>query len=97
VELFLPRGKFKDDPVYGWKEEKKQGDIVAIHFNSGVHIFFKTYSQNAEDLQSGTCDAIFCDEELPEELYELIARLNATDGYIHMVFTATLGQDFWRR
>jgi phage terminase large subunit-like protein len=96
--LFLPRGKFKDDPVYGWKEERKHGDIVAIHFNSGVHIFFKTYSQNAEDLQSGTCDAIFCDEELPEELYsELIARLNASDGYFHMVFTATLGQDFWRQ
>jgi hypothetical protein len=23
--------------------------------------------------------------------------LNASDGYFHMVFTATLGQDFWRQ
>lgn len=38
-----------------------------------------------------------CDEELPEEYYsELQARLFATDGYFHMVFTATLNQDFWK-
>lgn len=39
-----------------------------------------------------------CDEELPEEHYnELIFRISASNGYFHMVFTATLGQDFWRR
>lgn len=95
---FLPRGKFKDDPYYGWKAEYSKGDIVAIHFNSGVHVFFKTYKQGAEDLQTGSVDALFLDEELPEELWdELAMRVNATDGYIHMVFTATLGQDFWRQ
>lgn len=95
--LFLPSGKFKDDPYFGWKEEKNHGDIVAIHFKSGVHLYFKTYSQSAEDLQTGTVDALFCDEEMPEHLWdELIMRLNASDGYFHMVFTATLGQDFWR-
>jgi hypothetical protein len=42
--------------------------------------------------------SIFCDEELPEELYsELMFRLAATDGYFHIVFTATLGQEFWFR
>ena len=94
---FLPKGEFKNDPLYGWHEEKYHGDIVAIHFNSGVHVYFKTYSQNAASLQSGTCDAIFCDEELPVHLFsELIFRISASDGYFHMVFTATLGQDFWR-
>lgn len=39
-----------------------------------------------------------CDEELPEHLYnELQARLTDTDGFFHMVFTATLGQEMWRR
>ncbi len=95
---FMPKGKFKADPVYGWKERIENGTIVSIHFNSGVHVFFKTYSQSAEDLQSGTLDALFCDEEMPAELWdELQMRLNASDGYFHMVFTATLGQDFWRQ
>ena len=95
--LFLPRAEFKEDPYYGWHEEKKQGNLYAIHFNSGVHVFFKTYAQDSQALQTGTCDALFCDEELPVELYdELIFRISASDGYFHMVFTATLGQEFWR-
>lgn len=94
---FLPREEFKDDPYYGWQMEKKQGNVYAIHFNSGVHIFFKTYAQDVGALQTGTCDAIFCDEELDTALYdELIFRISASDGYFHMVFTATLGQEFWR-
>lgn len=97
-QQFLPKGEFKDHPVYGWKSEMRKGDIHAIHFNSGVHVFFKTYSQDAINLQTGTCDAIFCDEELPFALYdELTFRLSASDGYFHMVFTATLGQEEWRR
>jgi phage terminase large subunit-like protein len=88
----------KDHPVYGWQEEMSKREIVAIHFNSGVSVYFKTYSQNVMSLQTGTVYAIFCDEELPVDHYdELIFRITATDGYFHMVFTATLGQDFWRR
>lgn len=95
---FLPRGRFKEDPVYGWKELRDSGHTVGIEFFSGVFVFFKTYTKNISHLQSGTCDSIFTDEELPLNIYdELIMRLNATDGYFHMVFTATLGQDFWRQ
>jgi hypothetical protein len=94
---FLPANEFKDDPVYGWKEEKKNKELFAIHFNSGVHLYFKTYAQDVMALQTGTCDALFCDEELPVDLYdELVFRISASDGYFHMVFTATLGQEFWR-
>jgi phage terminase large subunit-like protein len=97
VREFLPRGEFKDDPVYGWEEIKERGDTLGIRFNSGVYIFFRTYTKNVQNLQTGTVDAIFCDEELPEHLYnELTNRLNATNGYFHMVFTATLGQEIWR-
>lgn len=97
-KLFLPTGKYKDDPIYGWTELRKGQNILGIKFNSGVYVFFKTYSQNAQALQTGTVDAIFCDEELPLVLYEeLMFRLTAVNGYFHMVFTATLGQDFWRR
>ena len=95
---FLPKGEFKDHEIYGWKEEFVNKEIFAIHFNSGVHIYFKTYAQDTSALQTGTCDAIFCDEELPLEHFdELMFRLSASDGYFHMVFTATLGQDFWRQ
>jgi phage terminase large subunit-like protein len=95
---FLPRGRFKDDPYYGWKELKSTGNTVGIEFNSGVIVYFKTYTKSVQHLQTGTCDSIFCDEELPVEIYdELAMRLNATDGYFHMVFTATMGQDLWRR
>jgi phage terminase large subunit-like protein len=95
---FLPKGDFKNHPIYGWRAEIRHGEIHAIHFNSGVHLYFKSYAQDSQSLQTGTVDAIFCDEELPVDLYEeLIFRISASDGYFHMVFTATMGQDFWRR
>lgn len=95
---FLPRGKYKAHPVYGWQVEYKNKEIWAVHFNSGVSIYFKTYEQDTQQLQTGTVYAIFCDEELPfEHFNELRSRLTATNGYFHMVFTATLGQDEWRR
>lgn len=95
---FLPKGEMQKDLYYGWTVEKDGKNVIAIHFNSGVHLYFKTYSQNAKDLQTGTCDAIFCDEELPVEIFdELMFRVSASDGYFHMVFTATLGQEFWRK
>lgn len=94
---FLPTGRFKDDPVYGWREEWRAKEIHAIHFNSGVSVYFKFYSQDSQSLQTGSVYSIFADEELPDKLYnELIFRVSATDGYFHMVFTATLGQEFWR-
>lgn len=97
VPHFLPREKYKTDPVYGWRCEYKNKSIFALHFNSGVSIYFKTYGQDVQDLQTGTVDAIFCDEELPEELFsELNSRILATDGYFHMCFTATLGLEMWR-
>lgn len=104
-QQFLPRGRYKTEKVidgkpnyYQWRHEIKNKEIFAIHFDvAGVHIYFKTYAQNASALQTGTCDALFCDEELPIELYdELIFRISASDGYFHMVFTATLGQEYWR-
>lgn len=95
---FLPTGAYKDDPYYGWKEMKDGKDTIGIQFNSGVVLFFKTYGQSSSNLQTGTVHALFCDEELPIELFdELMLRINSTDGYFHMVFTATLGQDEWRR
>ena len=94
----MPAFEFKDHPDYGWKEDMRQRKIEAIHFNSGVSVYFRFYSQDVHNLQSGTVDAIFCDEELPSNLYpELRARLFASDGMFSMVFTATLNQDQWRR
>lgn len=95
---FLPQGKFKTDPKYGWTSERKNKDIFAIRFNSGVNLYFKSYLQDPQTLQTGTVDALFTDEEMPTEVYdELIFRISASDGYFHMVFTATIGQEFWRK
>lgn len=93
---YLPRNEYKDHEIYGWKEVIINKVLKYIEFNSGYKIYFKTYNQNVQDLQSGTVFAIDCDEELPEHLLpELQARLFATDGYFSMAFTATLGQEFW--
>lgn len=94
---FLPRPELKDHPVYGWRADYRAKYIQAIHFNSGISIYFKTYSQSPEDLQAGSVSAIFTDEEIDSDLVpELQARLFATDGYFSAVFTPTMGQEYWR-
>lgn len=98
VKEFLPKGEFKDHPQYGWKEEYNKGEIWAIHFNTGITIQFKTYAQKVKDLQTSSVFHLTCDEELPIHLLpELKARLNATDGFFLTVFTATLGQLYWKQ
>lgn len=95
---FLPKGSMKDDPDYGWKETYKSGNIDCITFNSGITVIFKTYAQSTTDIQTGTVYAIFLDEECPLSHWpEIQARAIATDGYISMVYTATLGQEYWRK
>lgn len=97
-KTFLPKGAMKEDAKYGWKEMRKKGELEGIRFNSGVIVYFKNYAQKVIDLQTASVYAMFCDEEMPLHLYdELTFRLVATNGYFHMVFTATIGQDFWRR
>jgi phage terminase large subunit-like protein len=92
---FMPTDR--NDPVYGWKEIKLHGVLQGIKFNSGVYLFFKFYSQSAIDLQTGTLDMLTADEEMPVDLWsELSARITASNGIFNMVFTATLGQEFWR-
>lgn len=94
----MPSFEFETHETYGWKADIRQKKIDSIRFNSGVTIYFRTYSQDAHNLQSGTVDYIACDEELPATLYpELRARLFSSDGMFSMVFTATLNQDMWRR
>lgn len=94
---WMPRGKYRQDPQFGFVDEIKNRHIHAVHFATGVSIYFKTYAQSVMDLQSGTVHAVFCDEECPEEYFdELNMRLAATSGYFHMAFTATKGQEIWR-
>lgn len=95
---FLPANEYKDHPVYGWKEVWKDKSLFALYFNTGLNVYFKTYAQDVMTMQAGSVDAIFADEEMPIELKdELMMRISATDGYFHMVFTATLGQEYWRK
>lgn len=57
----LPKDEFKDHPQYGWRAEfKNRGDISAIYFNSGIALYFKTYAQDVQHLQSGTVDYVAC-------------------------------------
>jgi hypothetical protein len=77
---FLP--KDKTHPVYGWRAIYEKGKIKELMFNSGVTVYFKSYKQHVQDLQTGTVYAMFCDEEMPLHLRgELMARLTATSGY----------------
>lgn len=93
------KGAFKSNPIYGWKPSFKNGQILTITFNSGVTIYFKSYEQGVQSLQTASVFAMFCDEELPEDfLSELQARCFSPSvmGYFHLVFTATIGQEIWR-
>lgn len=97
LKEFLPQGEFETHPQFGWEAEYSKGEIYAVHFKTGVSIQFKTYAQKIKDLQTSSVYHLTCDEEMPIEfLPELKARLNATDGYFLTVFTATLGQQYWK-
>lgn len=88
----------EDHPQYGWKYTKQKADGGCISFNTGINIYFKAYAQGATNLQGSSVYICSCDEEVPiEVLPELQMRVNATEGYLIFAFTATLGQDFWRR
>lgn len=98
VPEFMPRGNMKTHEWYGWNAEYSGGELVAIHFNSGVTIYFKTYSQRLINLQTATVHMVSCDEEMPPDYVdELLARLSATGGYFNAVFTATQGFPLWFR
>jgi hypothetical protein len=61
-------------------------------------IIFLTYGKNVLTIQASTAHAIFCDEELIATMYtELQMRLRATEGFFHMLFTATRGELIWYR
>jgi hypothetical protein len=95
---FLPRGKYKEHPIYGWSAEYERGQVKKIVFNSGVTIYCKAYSQKVKDLQTGSVYALFLDEELPVEyLPELQARLNDRwvfpHGFYCDVRSAPLGKN----
>lgn len=96
VPDLMPSKELRDDPVYGWKEKYNGRYIHAVEFNTGVTFFFKAYSQDVMKLQAATVDAVFCDEELPEEYWdELNWRRSSTKGLFRMAFTATIGQKIW--
>jgi len=61
VTDFLPRGEYKSHPDFGWREEfRNRGDIFAIHFNTGVSIYFKSYQQDESSLQASSVDYVAC-------------------------------------
>lgn len=98
IKTLLPSGEFKDHPVYGWTADIRNKILHSITFNTGYTIYFKTYNQNVHDLQAGTAFAVDLDEEAPISVIpELQARLFGTNGPMSMAFTATKGQEEWRR
>lgn len=98
VPNFMPRGAMKSDEQYGWDADYNGKDINAVHFRSGVSIYFKSYSQQIRNLQTATVHMVSGDEEMPEEFVdELTARLSSTGGYFNVAFTATQGLQIWYR
>ena len=80
---------------FGWKPVKDGGRVIGVKFNTGVSIFFFTYSQQARFMQASTVHMVTCDEE-PPKVYidELMARLQNPRGIFNTCFTATLAQYF---
>jgi phage terminase large subunit-like protein len=69
-------------------------DIIQVkHKSGGVSTCqFKAYDQGRKSFQGYTWDAIWCDEEPPEDVYtEILARITATGGIIFMTMTPLLG------
>jgi hypothetical protein len=99
-KIYLPKDRMKNDARYGWRSYyDARGFIESIVFNSGVTIYFRYYSQKPSTLQAHSIDAVFLDEECPEEHYdELMVRTQSTQamgsGFVSMVFTATLCQQY---
>lgn len=80
-------------------------ELNSLHAPTPVVPYFekqkrKVYCLNVEGQPEYFANGILvhnCDEELPFHLYpELALRLEAQDGYMSFVFTATLGQVEWR-
>lgn len=109
VEKDFRNGFIHRDMIKAEKRIMKSGvsglvDQVKIRHASGhdATLFFRSYEQGRENLQSATISIVYCDEEPPEEVIgELKARLTATGGLMYMAFTPLNGmtelvQEFWR-
>jgi phage terminase large subunit-like protein len=98
VAEYMPRGKMKSHPQYGWKAVMEREAPTVVHFNSGIDLYFLTYTKDLSSIQASTVHEITSDEELPVNFYdELILRLAVTNGVFNMVCTPTLNQPFWKR
>lgn len=97
---WLPQGDFKDSAQYGWKliADRKERNVEAVKFNSGILLEFKLYTQNPRNVQSATVFDMGCDEEPPIVFWdEAYQRLSSTGRYFSAAFTATLNQMMWWR
>ena len=51
---WLPRGEMEFDKKYGWKADKDRSLPNFIRFNSGIHVFFQTYTKKVANVQAGS-------------------------------------------
>lgn len=67
--------------------------VVIKHVSGGKsRLAFKSYERGREKWQGETLDAVWFDEEPPEDIYsEGLTRTNATGGLVLMTFTPLLG------
>lgn len=93
----------KDSPYYAVLERENRS-YNSIHFvNCRSRIYFKTYNQMRDVLQSRTVYHITLDEEPllrpgnKNIFSELAARMSSTHGYFLVGFTATHSQEFFSR
>lgn len=99
IKEWLPRGEYAKKGKYAWKLYYAQTVPEKLEFlESGVTIYFFTYGQDVSSFQASTVYMLTVDEEMPWNMRgELAARLVSTRGYFNSGFTATKGQDEWRR
>lgn len=105
----LPKGRYKDDPYYGWDWVKRGKDYLGIEFkNQQVRISFLSYGQKTEALQNLSAHIICFDEEPDASIVpEVQTRTqaiepadanygNAFGGIKVFGFTATKSQKYFK-
>lgn len=94
----IPKEMFSDKPSLARGVTDAYDTVQVKHYTNGIEdgvstATFKSYEQGRAKFQSGTVDAIWGDEEPPQDVYgEMLARITATNGIIYLTYTPLKGR-----
>ena len=87
---WIPRRLLASNPI----ERGPSGNVVKVIFESGTHIYLRTYDQGYAKAEGKDYDLVWCDEPPARDIYTAIFRgLVATKG--RLIISATLLTETW--